>query len=270
MALVANARMYAITPAAAAAWAQMFAWVAEKSGVPLELVPHAFPAPLNDLWARRDLGAAFICGYPYMLGNRQQQVLAAPVPAPARYAGRPVYMTDFVVAADSAFRSLENTFGHRIGYTVADSHSGCNAPRHHLLRYRGPQRPRLYAASIGPLYTPRKVIEAVLGGDIEVGPVDGYNLDILRRHEPDLVARLRIVATTAPAPAPLLVAGPDCPPQVAAALRAALLAFGDAPGTAAMRDALCLSRFVVAAAADYDLTLAWDRDAAAAGYALPG
>jgi ABC-type phosphate/phosphonate transport system substrate-binding protein len=110
----------------------------------------------------------------------------------------------------------------------------------------------------------------VLGGDIEVGPVDGYNLDILRRHEPDLVARLRIVATTAPAPAPLLVAGPDCPPQAAAALRAALLAFGDAPETAAMRDALCLSRFVVAAAADYDLTLAWDRDAAAAGYALPG
>src|SRR3546814_3842379 len=110
-------------------------------------------------------------------------------------------MTDFVVRADAPFRSLEDTFGHRIGYTVEDSHSGCNAPRHHLLRYRTPQRPRLYNASIGPLYTPRKVIEAVLAGEIDVGPVDGYNLDILRRHEPDLVARLRIVATTAPAPA---------------------------------------------------------------------
>src|SRR3546814_4408496 len=87
-------------------------------------------------------------------------LLAAPVPSPARYAGRPVYMTDFVVRADAPFRSLEDTFGGRIGYTVDDSQSGCNAPRHHLLRYRTPQRPRLYSASIGPLYTPRKVIDA--------------------------------------------------------------------------------------------------------------
>lgn len=270
MALVANARMYAITPASAAAWTQLFAWVADKSGVPLDLVPHAFPAPLNDLWARPDLGATFICGYPYALGGKRQQILAAPVPSPARYAGRPVYMTDFVVAADGPFHSLEDTFGHRIGYTVEDSQSGCNAPRHHLLRYRSAERPQLYAASIGPLYTPRKVIDAVLAGEIDVGPVDGYNLDILRRHEPDLVARLRIVATTDPAPAPLLVAGPDCTPQVAAALRQALLQVGTAPETAAVRDALCLSHFTMMTPGDYDLTLAWDRDAAAAGYALPG
>src|SRR3546814_5811032 len=270
MTLVANARMYAITPASAAAWAQLFAWVAEASGQPLEVIAHAFPAPLNDLWTRPDLGAAFICGYPYALGGKRQQLLAAPVPSPARYASRPVYMTDFVVRADGPFQSLEDTFGGRIGYTVEDSHSGCNAPRHPLLRYRPPQRPRLYSASIGPLYTPRKVIEAVLAGEIDVGPVDGYNLDILRRHEPELVARLRIVATTAPAPVPLLVAGPDCAPEVAAALRQALLQVGSAPETAAIRDALCLSHFTTVVAGDYDLTLAWDREEAAAGYALPG
>jgi ABC-type phosphate/phosphonate transport system substrate-binding protein len=270
MALVANARMYAITPASAAAWLRLFAWLAENSGVPLEPVAHAFPAPLNELWARRDLGAVFICGYPYMLGGKRQQILAVPVPAPARYAGRPVYMTDFVVAADSRFRRLEDTFGRRIGYTVDDSHSGCNAPRRHLLRYRTPERPQLYAGSVGPLYTPRKVIEAVLAGEIDVGPVDGYNLDILRRHEPELVARLRVVATTDPAPIPLLAAGPDCPPEAAAALRRALLAFGTAPETADLRDALCLSHFTAARPEDYDLTLAWDREAAAAGYALPG
>src|SRR3546814_2015780 len=66
---------------------------------------------------------------------------------------------------------------------------------------------------------------------------------ILRRHEPELVARLRIVATTDPAPVPLLVAGPDCAPEVAAALRQALLQVGSAPETAAIRDALCLSHF---------------------------
>src|SRR3546814_9085713 len=89
MTLVANARMYAITPASAAAWAQLFAWVAEASGPPLDVIAHAFPAPLNDLWTRPDLGAAFICGYPYALGGKRQQLLAAPVPSPARYAGRP-------------------------------------------------------------------------------------------------------------------------------------------------------------------------------------
>ena len=92
--------------------------------------------------------------------------------------------------ADSAFRSLEDTFGGRLGYTVEDSHSGYNALRHHLLPYRQQRGANLYRESIGPLTTPRRVIERLLcASDIDVGPLDGYALDLMLRHDPELAKR---------------------------------------------------------------------------------
>ena len=55
MTLVANARMYAVTPTVREAWQTLFDWVARTSGVPLEYIDHAAPAPLEALWAREDL-----------------------------------------------------------------------------------------------------------------------------------------------------------------------------------------------------------------------
>ena len=66
-ALVANARMYAVTPAAEEAWHALFDWLARESGVALEAIDHAFPAPLSDLWTRPDLGCGFVCGLPFLL-----------------------------------------------------------------------------------------------------------------------------------------------------------------------------------------------------------
>ena len=77
-----------------------------------------------------------------------------------------------IVRADSEFTQLQETFGGRIGWTVAHSQSGYNAVRHHLLRYEGP--PPLYRDWVGPLVTPRRVIEAVLADEIDVGPLDSY------------------------------------------------------------------------------------------------
>ena len=100
-------------------------------------------------------------------------------------------------------------------YTIGDSHSGFNAVRRHLLRFRSAARPGLYAQSVGPLHTPRRVIDALLADEIDVGPLDGYALDLLRRHEPALAAALKVVATTAPVPTPLLVASASCPDGIA-------------------------------------------------------
>jgi hypothetical protein len=121
-------------------------------------------------------------------------------------------------------------------YTIGDSHSGFNAVRRHLLRFRSAARPGLYAQSVGPLHTPRRVIDALLADEIDVGPLDGYALDLLRRHEPALAAALKVVATTAPAPTPLLVASASCPDGIAARPTSSLMAFGDDPACAALRE----------------------------------
>jgi ABC-type phosphate/phosphonate transport system substrate-binding protein len=267
MSYAANARMYSVDPVAASAWNELFEWLAQESGVDLRVTEHGFPAPLGELWSRSDLGCAFMCGFPHRLAKHPPRPVAAPVPLGAPLPGRPVYATRLVVRADSAFRSLQETFGGRLGYTSADSHSGYNALRHHLLPYRLQRGANLYRESIGPFDTPRRVIEALLADQIDIGPLDSFALDLMLRHDPGLARQIRIVATTDTAPIPFLVASEGCPDEVVVALQAALLKFGDASACAGLRDRLCLQGFTPAVIEDYDVMLHWDAEARAAGYA---
>ena len=205
--LVANARMYAVTPQVRDAWRALFDWVSRYSGIPLVYVDHAAPAPLEALWSRHDLAATFMCGFPFASATPKPLILAAPISSQPRYRRQPVYCTDFVVRADSKYRNVSDTFGGRIGWTVPHSQSGFNAVRHHLLKYRHGSE-RLFTQSIGPLVTPRKVIEAVVNRVIDIGPLDSYVRDLLERHKPATAAKLRTVESTAMTPIPPLIASP--------------------------------------------------------------
>jgi ABC-type phosphate/phosphonate transport system substrate-binding protein len=268
--LIANARMYAVTPAVRDAWRRLFDWLARHAGVPLVTIDHAAPAPLEALWGRDDLAAAFMCGFPFASAVPRPRLVAAPVPSPPRYRGQAVYCTDFVVRQDSRFRRLTDTFGSRIGWTVNHSQSGFNAVRHHLLRYRSGKSEPLFTASIGPLVTPRRVIEAVLEGAIDVGPLDSYVHDLLTRHEPETASKLRTIDATAMTPIPSLIASPATPPAVVERLRRSLLAASAEPEAAAILDGLLLAGFAEIDAADYERFPAQAAEALAAGYFLPG
>ena len=124
------------SPPAAAAWKRLFAWLQAKSGVDMTVIDHAFPASLDELWSRKDLACTFMCGWPFMRYGAVHQVVAAPIPSADYAKGRPVYCSHFVVRDDAPFKTLEDTFRHRFAYTIPDSHSGYNAPRHHLLKYQ--------------------------------------------------------------------------------------------------------------------------------------
>jgi ABC-type phosphate/phosphonate transport system substrate-binding protein len=246
--LVANARMYAIAPGAREAWRALFAWVAERADVPLTYVDHAAPAPLEELWARRDLGAAFMCGFPFARATPQPILVAAPMPSPARYGGRAVYCSDLIVRADSPAERWADLSGKRMGWTVEHSQSGYYAVRHHLLEY-----PQQGFTWVGPLVTPRRVIDAVLNREIDAGPLDSYVHELLKRHEPETAARLRVVDSTAMTPIPVLVAARDADAAAVARLREVLLAAGrEAEG---LLEPLMLKGFAAADPGDYALLL---------------
>lgn len=247
--LVANARMYAVTPAVKAAWQALFAWVARSADVPLSWIDHAAPAPLEDLWKRDDLGAAFMCGFPFASAAMQPQPLAAPVPSPSRYGGKPQYCTDLVVRADSAFTKLRDTFGGRVGWTVEHSQSGYQAVRRHLAA----QAAAHYAEWVGPLVTPRRVIDALLAGEIDVGPLDSYVHDLLKRHEPETVAKLRLVESTAMTPLPLLIASRGVDAAITARLRSALTSCHADASLAPTLATLLLARFEAVEPSAYDV-----------------
>jgi hypothetical protein len=150
---IANARMYSATPAVKQAWKALLGWALARAGLEWDVLEYDAPAPLSALWARDDLGCVLMCGLPFTQRAPRPALVASPVPVGERYAGRPVYFTDLAVRADAPYRSLEDTFGGVVGFTLADSYSGCVALRAHLLPQREARGAPLYRGAVGGFAT---------------------------------------------------------------------------------------------------------------------
>ena len=244
--MIVNARMYSATPQAKQAWKALFQEVLERADLAWSIVDHDPPAPLGALWARDDLGCAMMCGLPYSQRNPRPTLVAAPIPSPARYGGRPVYFTDIAVRADAPYRTLEDTFGGVVGFTLPDSMSGHVALRRHLASHGS----NLYRKAVGGLLNARQVIEALEERRIDVGPVDSYYYDLLKKDAPEFAAKVRIIDSTRAAPIPPLVATATLSTDTLERLRASLLAAGE-------REELLLKGFAVPAPSDYDQLKPW-------------
>jgi ABC-type phosphate/phosphonate transport system substrate-binding protein len=251
MSLVANARMYSVTPAAAEAWRTVIGWAAREAGVPVAFVEHAPPKRLSDLWARDDLGVVQMCGLPASLRKPTPKVLAAPQPSLPRYKGQAIYMSDIAVKADSPHQTLEDTFGGVAGYTLKDSQSGYFAFRSFLLtKYPN----ATYRQIVGGLLNPRGVIQALITNKIDVGPLDGYVFDLLRAGDPGFASQVRVIAVTDPTPMPPLVATASLKEEQVDKLRAAFLRSHQEPSLSLPLKTLLVERFVVPDISVYDET----------------
>ena len=249
--LAANARMYSVTPAAAAAWRAVIGWATREAGVPVEFVEHGPPKLLSDLWARDDLGVVQMCGLPASLRKPAPIVLAAPQTSPPRYQGKAIYMSDIAVRADAPFQTLEDTFGGVAGYTLKDSQSGYFAWRTLLLtKYPNAK----YRQIVGGLLNPRGVVQALVDKKIDVGPLDGYVLDLLRAGDPQFASQVRVVAVTDPTPMPPLVATASLRPDQIEKLRRAFLQVHEERSLDTSRTAILVERFVVPDLSVYDET----------------
>ncbi len=268
--MIANARMYAVTPEAEAAWARIIGHVAEEAGARFDYVPYPAPQPLEDLWRRPDLGCVFMCGYPIALRIADVIPLASPIPDAPWAEGRAVYRSDLIVRADSLWTRLEDSFGGRLGWTVEHSHSGFNALRHHLMAYRTAERPSVYAATTGHLVTARRILDEVLAGGIDIGPLDGFWHMLIARWKPELTAGIKVLASTGTAPMPAFVAGAGSNPDLVDRLRAAFAAAHRRDWFAPLARDLLITGFEPVTQDSFAQTLSWDSEARQAGYLTPG
>jgi ABC-type phosphate/phosphonate transport system substrate-binding protein len=241
---VANARMYSVAPGVKAAWRELFEWVLDRAELDWPVIDHDAPAPLSALWERDDLGLAMMCGLPFSQREPRATIVAAPIPSPRRYGGQTVYMTDIVVRAGSAYRTIDDTRGAVVGYTLPDSLSGGVAPKRFLEGIE-------YREEVNGLVTPRAVIDALVSGRIDVGPLDSYWHDLLRGHEPQLASRLRTIASTPPLPIPPLVATAPLADRDLQRLRSALSRSIEEPSLANARGKLLLGGFAFPDPAPY-------------------
>ena len=264
-----NARMYAVTPVVEAVWRSLLERITAEAVVSFDYVPYPAPQPLEALWSRPDLGCVFMCGYPLALQLANVVPLAAPIPRAAWAAGRSVYRSDLIVREDAPYRTLEDTFGGRAGWTVEHSHSGFNAFRYHLLRHRTVSRPALYREMIPNLVTARAILDAVREGRIDVGPLDAYWHMLVAKHSPALTAGIRVLVATDVATLPAFVTAASTPSATIETLRSAFAHASRQSWFGEYADALLIDGFAPVGAADYARTLEWDREAKAAGYAYP-
>ncbi len=269
MTFISNARMYAVSPAAEAEWKRLIAHVAEDAGASLEYLAYKAPQPLEDLWRRADLGCVQMCGYPIALGVAEVVPLASPIPGAPWAGGKAVYRSDLIVRRDAPYEALADTFGGAVGWTVEHSHSGFNALRHHLLPWLSGDRPQLYRQSVGHLVTARRILDSVLDGSIDIGPLDAYWHMLMREYEPAITEGVHILESTATAPMPAFVAAPALPEETVRRLREAFAAAHTRPWFGRFRDALLIEGFEKVERETFSPTLEWDRAARAAGYAVP-
>ena len=168
--------------------------------------------------------------------------------------------------ADSPHRRLDDVFGRRFAWTTADSQSGYQAPRAHFAPHARAHGGRLFAQTIGPLVTPRAVVDAVIAGNADAGPLDSYVHELLRATEPALAAQLRVIAQTEPTPMPPPVGARGMSADAAARLTDALIALDGAAELASVRAVLRLERFARVAPERYAQLPARARAADAMGY----
>ena len=110
--------MYASSASLSAAWGTLLARVSAVSRVDLDVIEHACPAPLDDLWARDDMGCVLMCGYPWALRPSRPNLLEA-----HRERSRTLeslLLTRFVEAAPSRFEVFleRQRAAKSAGYTV--------------------------------------------------------------------------------------------------------------------------------------------------------
>jgi ABC-type phosphate/phosphonate transport system substrate-binding protein len=252
--MIANARMYAVGAQAAELWRALLSAVTAQAGLNVEVIEHAPPACLDDLWRRTDMAAVFMCGLPYSRADPKPTLIAAPVPAAAEFAGLPKYWSELVVRSDSPFYDLESTLGGTICLTAPNSQSGYAAALQYLMAVdaaraaKAGARSPLYREIAAPAVTPLGAVTAVVSGAADVAPIDAYAYRLLQKYRGDLTSKLRTVARTARTPIPPLVASIEG----ATGLRTAFTAAHRDPALKVLLAGLELSHFVTPDPRDYD------------------
>ena len=238
-----------------------------RAGVKWDFVDHHPPLLLSGLWTRDDLGLVQMCGLPFSRRTPPATAIAAPVPSPARYAGKSTYLSYIAVRAGAPFQRIEDSFGLVAGYTLKDSQSGYFAFRHYLLEHFG--RDDQYPRIVGGLMNPRGIVQALAERRIDVGPLDSYAFDLVCATDPDFAAQVKIVATTDPTPLPAIVCSPSVDGGTLAQLREAFLAVAAERALDACRNALLIARFIVPDPASYGVQDARARRVETAGGEWP-
>lgn len=190
-------------------------------------------------WRLRHLLLAQTCGYPFVTQLRDKvQLVATPCYSAPGCAGAD-YCSVIVASRRSGIGSLAEIGATTAAVNSEQSQSGYWALRAALAATPGAQPPARAVLSGGHRQSLRMLAQAVA----EVAAIDAVCWALAQRHEPDAVARVRIIARSPAAPGLPLITALTTPEPVMMALREAFQAVATEPSLAGPRAALLLAGF---------------------------
>jgi phosphonate transport system substrate-binding protein len=240
-------------PIAEAFCAGVARFVGEYLGIAVEFVDGI---PWQERLGEFDAGrihVCWMCGLPYVWRADRPQpaldLLAALVPAGARYAGRAVYFSDVVVRRDSPWSSFAELEGSTWAYNEETSHSVYNATRHRLAQMG---RDRGFFGKVMATGSHEASVRLLVDGEVDASAVDSTVLDLLHRRDPSFVGQLRTVESFGPSPSPPWVIARTVAPELRAAVSDALRAMAGDPRARGVLASGMASGFAVVADSHYD------------------
>ena len=204
---------------------QWRAYLEHKLGRPVRFVHRGTYGGISDLLRQRRLDFAWICGAPYVRLRGEVSLIAVPLSE-----GKPLYRSYLIVpAGDHGTESLAGLRGRVFAYSDPESNSGYLYTQYRLLGMG--ERPARFFGRTFFTWTHRNVVTAVANELAHGGSVDGHVWETLRRDQPALALRTRVVERSPEFGFPPLVARIDIPPADAESFRRVLLGMtGDAEG----------------------------------------
>jgi len=231
----------------------LVAFIGDKLSIPSEFLDDIPWQERERLLDRGEIHVCWICGLPYVRKNNSErttvELVAAPVMRHPRYGGKPVYYSDVIVRANSAFRSFEDLRGRRWAYNEPGSHSGYNVTRYHLAKEGlGDYFFGSFVESGSHQNSLRRLLERA----IDATAIDSTVLEMVLAKDPSIGERIRTITILGPSPAPPWVVHPSLSGDVRRALLEAFISMDqDARGQRILEDAGMLG-FAAVSDRDYD------------------
>lgn len=215
------------------------------------------------LWTAPDLLFSQTCGYPLTHALAGQVTLVAtPVyDCPGCAGGQ--YRSEILLRADDPAADLAALRGCRAVANAGDSQSGYSALRHAVAPLAEDGR---FFGAVGISGSHLASMTLLADGEADVCAVDGVAYRLLQRAKPGLAGRLRVVASSAAAPALPYITRRDIGAADLDGLRAGLARAVADPALAEARAALLIKDVVARPLSDYDRILDLEAAAVAAGY----
>jgi ABC-type phosphate/phosphonate transport system substrate-binding protein len=230
---------------------RLYEFIAHHVGGKLQCPTEVFVGTSYDQVAHSDV--AFICSVPYVKLTRRYgplfEPLAAPVLSGTRYQGNAVSYSDVIVHRRSSIRSFDDLRGRTWAYNEPHSQSGYGITCYHLVE-RGETAG--YFGKVVKAGWHEKSIQLVARGEADGSAIDAHVLTAAQRDRPELVRRLRVVATLGPSTVQPVVASSRLTRTLREEIRSVLVEMAD---DARARKALAegfVERFVSVAHESYD------------------